>query len=95
MEEHKKQHFLQQTIIVWLGAMLCCFLWGSAFPCIKIGYRLFDIATTDTATQILFAGYRFTFAGILALFIGSILHRKVLLPQKRKSFKKHSAREGL
>ena len=28
---------MQKPVVVWLGAMLCCFLWGSAFPCIKIG----------------------------------------------------------
>ena len=51
-----KEHFMQKTIVVWLGALLCCALWGSAFPCIKIGYRLFDIASGDVAAQILFAG---------------------------------------
>ena len=24
-----------------LGCLVCCALWGSAFPCIKIGYGLF------------------------------------------------------
>jgi hypothetical protein len=38
-----KEKFMQKTIVVWLGAFFCCLLWGSAFPCIKIGYRLFDI----------------------------------------------------
>ena len=60
--------------------MLCCFLWESAFPCIKIGYELFGIAGTDMATQILFAGIRFVLAGILAVGIGSILQGRLLLP---------------
>lgn len=83
-----KQHdaigqFMQRTLVVWLGALLCCALWGSAFPCIKIGYRMFQIASDDTATQILFAGMRFTLAGILALLLGSALQRKVLIPQNK------------
>lgn len=78
-----KEHFMQKTIVVWLGALLCCALWGSAFPCIKIGYRLFDIASGDVAAQILFAGCRFTLAGVLALAIGSALNRKWLVPKRR------------
>lgn len=78
----KKEHWMQKTVVVWLGALLCCALWGSAFPCIKIGYQLFHIDGADTASQILFAGYRFTLAGILTVMIGSVLSRKVLLPGK-------------
>lgn len=78
-----KEHFMQKTIVVWLGALLCCALWGSAFPCIKIGYRLFDIASGDVAAQILFAGCRFTLAGVLALAIGSALNREWLVPKCR------------
>jgi len=63
-------------------AMICCFLWGSAFPCVKIGYRLFQIESDAVATQILFAGIRFTLAGVLAILIGSIMQKKVLIPQK-------------
>lgn len=77
-----KEHFMQKTIVVWLGALLCCALWGSAFPCIKIGYRLFDIASGDVAAQILFAGCRFTLAGVLALAIGSALNREWLVPKR-------------
>lgn len=69
--------------VVGLLAMLCCFLWGSAFPCVKIGYRLFSIASTDTAGQILFAGVRFTLAGLLVLLFGSMLKHKPLLPSRR------------
>lgn len=74
---------MQKTIVVWLGALLCCALWGSAFPCIKIGCRLFDIASGDVAAQILFAGCRFTLAGVLALAIGSALNREWLVPKRR------------
>lgn len=66
---------------VCLTAVLCCFLWGSAFPCIKIGYRLFSIDSGDPASQILFAGVRFILAGILVFLMGSILQKKVLIPK--------------
>lgn len=51
-------------------ALICTFLWGSAFPSIKVGYSLFGIGSSDVGSQMLFAGYRFTLAGILTLVIG-------------------------
>lgn len=77
-----KEQFMTKTVVVWLGALLCCALWGSAFPCIKIGYQLFEIPSDATATQILFAGCRFTLAGILAIIIGSVLNHKILIPKQ-------------
>ncbi len=68
--------------MVWICALACTALWGSAFPCIKIGYRLFAIESADTASQILFAGLRFFGAGILAILMGSTGQKKLLLPQK-------------
>lgn len=81
-EKFKKEKFLQNIIVVWLGALLCSALWGSAFPCIKIGYELWNIQTVDTAGQILFAGSRFTLAGILTVILGSIGSKKWLIPKR-------------
>lgn len=78
-----KHKTLSKTLFVWLIACLCCFLWGSAFPAIKIGYKLFEIDTNDTATIILFAGLRFLLAGILTIIIFSIIDRKPLVPGKK------------
>ena len=78
----EKTKTLQKGWVVALLAMLCCFLWGSAFPSVKIGYQMFAIGAGDTAGQILFAGVRFTLAGILTVAIGSALSRKVLVPRR-------------
>ena len=77
-----KDNFMQKTWVIWLGALVCCFLWGSAFPGIKIGYQLMEIDSGDTATQILYAGIRFALAGVLAIIIGSIGQKKFLVPRK-------------
>lgn len=77
-----KEQWMQKPVVVLLGAFVCCSLWGSAYPCIKIGYRLFRIAADDTATQILFAGIRFFLAGILAILFGSLVQRKWLKPPR-------------
>ena len=73
---------LKNKIVVCGLAILCCLLWGSAFPSIKIGYRLFEIGSGDSMSQILFAGIRFFLAGILAIIFGSLLQKKVLFPKK-------------
>ncbi len=78
---HKKE-LLKNRGIVLLLAVLCCLLWGSAFPVIKIGYRILGIASADATSQILFAGVRFFLAGILAIVLGSILQKKFLFPAK-------------
>ncbi len=54
MKEEKRTQIMQKTAVVWFGALICCALWGSAFPCIKIGYQMFEIDAADTAAQILF-----------------------------------------
>ncbi|WP_411676178.1 DMT family transporter [Caproicibacter sp.] len=78
----QEDKFFTKPAVVWLLAMLCCALWGSAFPSIKTGYALFQIPQGEFQTQILFAGSRFFFAGVLTVLFGSMLGRKLLLPQK-------------
>ena len=87
MKTNEQSTIFAHPFIMVILATICCFLWGSAFPAIKLGYRWFNIAEEATGTQILFAGYRFTLAGILTVVIGSILAGKILLP-KKKSLKK-------
>lgn len=73
--------YLSKTSIMILIAMFCCFLWGSAFGCIKIGYDMFKISGNDTASQILFAGIRFTIAGIMVVAVESVRQRKFVKPE--------------
>lgn len=80
--EQQKKPLMQRTWMVWLCALICTALWGSAFPCIKTGYVLFDIGSSDVAGQILFAGVRFFCAGILAILIGSVGQRQFLRPRR-------------
>ena len=81
-EKTDRGHRMCNQGVVFILAMVCCILWGSAFPCVKLGYRLFGIGTSDTFTQIAFAGIRFLLAGILALIIGSTAQKKWLVPAK-------------
>ena len=65
-----------------LIAIFCNALWGSAFPFIKMGYRLFAIETADTASILCFAGVRFMLGSLLVL-VGSLIleGRLPALPQ--------------
>ena len=63
-------------------ALFCCLLWGSATPCIKVGYQLFGIAESDTATILLFAGCRFALAGLMSILMGSLIQGRFLLPHR-------------
>lgn len=76
------QPIMTRTPVVWAGALICCVLWGSAFPCIKLGYAWMKLDAADTAAQILYAGCRFMLAGILAIIIGSLLQKKLLYPSR-------------
>jgi drug/metabolite transporter (DMT)-like permease len=64
-------------------AVLCCLLWGSAFPAVKAGYALLHVAKTDMATQMLFAGWRFLAAGLILLVLAAV-GRKSLVPPREQ-----------
>lgn len=63
---------------VYALATLCCALWGSSYPTIKNGYALLQIAPSDLAGQMLFAGWRFTLAGLFLLAAALVTRRPVL-----------------
>ena len=65
-------------------AIVCNCLWGSAFPFIKMGYRLFAIDSADTASILCFAGVRFMLAAVLVWLCGLALNRRPLpMPKGR------------
>lgn len=81
-----KSSFFTKSAAVCAMACVCCALWGSAYPCIKIGYTLFQVDTSHTPSILLFAGLRFFLAGILAVLIGSAAARTSLLPRTRRTW---------
>jgi len=81
-----KKNIFTNTIAVALSAILCCALWGSATPFIKIGYELL-LPVRNTSSTILFAGIRFMLAGILTILIYSVARKKFLIP-KKENFKR-------
>lgn len=74
------ENILKKSSIRCILALLCCALWGSAFPCIKIGYEWLEIKTVGS--QILFAGYRFFLAGIITFFVACVLEKRIIKLKK-------------
>jgi drug/metabolite transporter (DMT)-like permease len=69
--------------IVVAIALLCCLLWGSAVPAVKIGYGLFAIAPGDTPSLMLFAGVRFFLSGLILLGWSALIRKPVAQPAGR------------
>jgi Permeases of the drug/metabolite transporter (DMT) superfamily len=71
--------------VAYACATLCCLLWGSSYPAIKSGYELFSIATDDIPSKVVFAGYRFLFAGLILLLF-ALAQRKPIARLTTKQF---------
>jgi drug/metabolite transporter (DMT)-like permease len=67
---------------VFLLALVCALLWGSAFPMVKTGFVMLDIQHS-TGGKLYFAAYRFLLAG-LVIFAGvAVSGRSILLSHNR------------
>lgn len=76
----KEKHILEKPLIRSSLALLCCFLWGSAFPCVKLGYEWLQIE--NVGSQILFAGYRFFLAGVITFCAACFLEKHMITIKK-------------
>ena len=83
MSESESKGFLATTPGLVLACLGACFLWGSAFPCVKIGYGLFGIGAADVPSILAFAGVRFTLAGLMVVAGMSVVRRRPYLPERR------------
>lgn len=82
-----KVTFYTKKINIVILACVCCILWGSAYPSIKIGYELFHIESSDIGGKLIFAGVRFFIAGIIVL-IYEIANRNGSIRLNKKGFSK-------
>ncbi|CAG9612273.1 hypothetical protein BACCIP111899_01446 [Bacillus rhizoplanae] len=82
----KTERFFTHPLGVFVAALSATFLWGSAFPFIKLSYVQLDIQPHEVGEQILFAGYRFFIAGLMLLFFLKVLGKNV-------SFQKDTAKQ--
>lgn len=64
---NKQKSFFESKQNVVLTAIFYTFLWGSAFPLVKICMDTFSIANDDNMSKCLVAGIRFAFSGLFTL----------------------------
>ena len=55
--EKENKPFIATTPGAVLACLASCFLWGSAFPCVKIGYELFEVRSGRGLKPIYRNGY--------------------------------------
>lgn len=73
-----KENMLKNKKTVVLLCILCTFLWGSAFPVLKMTYSQLQIASGDVASRMLLAGIRFFIASLM-LFGLMIIRKQPIL----------------
>lgn len=78
------REFFMKKKVIYIFATMCCMLWGSAFPAVKSGYEVFNIASEDIPSKLVFAGYRFFLAGIIVLFIALLSKKELFKFNKRQ-----------
>lgn len=78
----REREYINQNMDGCAACQHLLHLMGRAIPAIKTGYRLLEVESSDTASQIVFAGIRFALAGLLVLLFGSIREKKIMLPEK-------------
>lgn len=72
-----KEKIFTNKINIIIIAIICTFLWGSAFPAVKVGYELFNILSNDVGRKLIFAGYRFFLAGVFVLILQLLLKQNI------------------
>ena len=72
-----KEKIFTNKINIIIIAIICTFLWGSAFPAVKVGYELFNILSNDVCGKLIFAGYRFFLAGVFVLILQLLLKQNI------------------
>ena len=65
----------QRPVWVAVFAFTAAFMWGWAYPLIKLGFDEFQITQDMTGSKMLFAGIRFCLSGIIILTIASVAGR--------------------
>ena len=81
MRDRQKQIFTNTYVLMAL-ALISCFLWGSAFPSIKVGYRFLSIGAGDTYEKIVFAGYKFFLSSMMIFTFCLLSGRSIKLKKK-------------
>ncbi|MFS1516331.1 DMT family transporter [Bacillus sp. SCS-151] len=73
------ERFFSHKLGMIAAAAAATFLWGSAFPFIKLSYEELNIQPNEIGEQILFAGYRFILASLMIMVFYVFIKRNIFL----------------
>ena len=79
-----KSNIFSNKVASVLFAVIVSILWGTLYPMIKIGYKVFEIDNTAVSSILLFAGVRFLISGIILVSMCSAKSKKLELPTGNK-----------
>ena len=82
MKSRDTLSIFQRPLFVALFALIAAIAWGFAYPLIKLGYAEFQITPVMTGSKMLFAGIRFTIAGLLVLAMARTTHKDFHVRQR-------------
>lgn len=69
MVSHSHKSIWRRPLWVAVFAFTAAFVWGWAYPLIKLGFAEFGISADQTGSKMLFAGVRFAISGLLILLM--------------------------
>ena len=72
----EQKSIFQRPVWVVIFALSAAIAWGWAYPLIKLGFAEFGITQMMTGSKMLFAGVRFTLAGLIVLVIAAASGRR-------------------
>lgn len=80
-------NILKKKPIAYLISVFCMFLWGSAFPTIKLIYKELNIGKGDYFSMIFVAGLRFFLAGLIVFILMLAFDNKSKIEFRTKFWK--------
>jgi drug/metabolite transporter (DMT)-like permease len=72
------RRFFTHPLGILLAAIVATFLWGSAFPFIKLSYEHLQIESHEIGEQLVFAGYRFFLSACMIFLFFRLLGKKMV-----------------
>ena len=72
---------MNKKIVSFSLSLLVMALWGSLFPCVKIGYDTFGINSNSVADILMFAAMRFTLCGVLVCAFCFLRRKTMPMPK--------------
>lgn len=79
--QSQPQSLFQRPLWVALFAFTAAFVWGWAYPLIKLGFAEFQITPDQTGSKMLFAGIRFFLSGVIILLVAGRTSRSFSVSQ--------------